>query len=130
MKVSLDHITIRTHQLTASKDFFIKVFDLKEGERPELIQRIPGHWLYAGDRPIVHLIATRGISQEFQAEAIDHVGIRLEGYAGFLKKLQSLGIRYSLMDLPEINERRIFFKAPGGQLIEAVFEEKIGQAYY
>jgi len=123
MNISLDHITIRTHHLEKMRDFFIQVFDLIEKARPRLIQRIPGHWLYANDQPIVHLIATRGYSNEFQAEAIDHVGIRLEGYSNFLKKLQKIGIRYSLMDLVEIHERRIFFKAPGGQLIEAVFSE-------
>lgn len=125
MKVALDHITIRTHQLGKTKDFLIDLFELEEGSRPSLIQRIPGHWLYADGQPIIHLIGTSGISQAFQAEAIDHVGIRLEGYANFLKKIQDRDIPYSLMDLPEIEERRIFFRAPGGQLIEAVFSEEI-----
>jgi len=51
----------------------------------------------------------------------------MEGYAEFRRKLEQLGIRYSTMDLADIQERRLFFHTPGGPLLEAVFSEPVPQ---
>lgn len=123
--MKLDHITIRTRNLGAMRDFFLQVFDMEERARPEAIQRIPGHWLYSEDKPIVHLIGSQGYGIDGSAEAFDHVGLRLEGYAAFRARLDRLGISYSKMDLPELMERRLFFRTPCGPLLEAVFTEPL-----
>ena len=124
----IDHITIRTQDLAGTKDFFLKVFDqLEEQERPKAIQRIPGHWLYADGKPIVHLIGSRAHNHNEATEAFDHVGLRLKGYSKFRSKLDDLGIAYSTMDLPELVERRLFFRTPSGPLLEAVFSEPDAQ---
>jgi glyoxylase I family protein len=125
--MKLDHVTIRTRDLQAARSFFLRVFDLEEGERPLAIQRIPGHWLYSEGHPLVHIIGSQGSGFDCSAEAIDHVGLRLEGYAEFRSKLDQLGIHYSTMDLADIGERRLFFRAPGGPLLEAVFSEPVPQ---
>jgi glyoxylase I family protein len=123
----LDHVTIRTRDLEATRRFFLTVFDLEDGQRPHAIRRIAGHWLYAAGHPLVHIIGSQDTGLDRPAEAIDHVGFRLEGYAGFRQKLDRLGIRYSRMDLAELQERRLFFRAPGGPLLEAVFSESVPQ---
>ena len=123
--MQLDHVTIRTKDLEATRSFFLTVFDLKEGERPLAIHRIPGHWLYAEGHPLVHIIGSKGYGIDHSAEAIDHIGLRMTGYSQFRKKLDELGIRYSLMDLADIQERRLFLHAPGGPLIEVVFSEAV-----
>jgi catechol 2,3-dioxygenase-like lactoylglutathione lyase family enzyme len=125
--MKLDHVTIRTQDLQATRSFFLTVFDLREGERPRAIHRIPGHWLYSEGHPLVHIIGSQGSGFDRAAEAIDHVGLRMEGYAEFRKKLDQLGIRYSTMDLADIGERRLFFRTPGGPLLEAVFSEPVPQ---
>jgi catechol 2,3-dioxygenase-like lactoylglutathione lyase family enzyme len=126
--MNLDHVTIRTRDLQAARDFFLKVFDLREGERPLAIQRrIPGHWLYSEAHPLVHVIGSQGHGSDRAAEAIDHVGFRMQGYAEFRNKLDRLGIRYSTMDLADLEERRLFFRAPGGPLLEGVFSEPVPQ---
>lgn len=124
----LDHITLRTSDLEGTRNFLLRVFDeLREGSRPAMIaENIPGHWLYAGGSPIIHLI---GAGFSYQAgparsrEAFDHVGIFLTGYERFLDKLRDLRIHHSTMDLPDLNERRIFFQTPAGHLIETVFRD-------
>nr|WP_319948149.1 glyoxalase [uncultured Shimia sp.] len=122
--MQLDHITIRTSNLPGTRAFFLKVFpDLEERPRPKAIQRIPGHWLYAGAAPIVHLIGSAGGQLDRGGEAWDHIGFRLQGYAAFRKRLERLNIAYAPMELPELNERRLFFRTPGGPVIEAVFHE-------
>lgn len=121
----LDHVTIRTRDIAAARDFFRTVFELEDGERPRAIRGIPGFWLYSEGQPLVHIIGSGGTGFDQAAEAIDHVGFRLEGYAAFRARLDRLGIRYSLMDLADIQERRIFLRAPGGPLLEAVFSEPV-----
>ncbi|MEH2482847.1 catechol 2,3-dioxygenase-like lactoylglutathione lyase family enzyme [Nitrobacteraceae bacterium AZCC 2146] len=89
--MKLDHVTIRTRDLQATRSFFLTLFDLKEGERPRAIQRIPGHWLYSDGHPLVHIIGSQGYGIDRAAEAIDHVGLRMESYADFRNKLDQLG---------------------------------------
>lgn len=123
--MQLDHVTIRTRDIAATHDFFHTVFDLEAGNRPAAIQRIPGCWMYSEGKPVVHIIGSRGNGFDHAAEAIDHVGLRMKDYAGFRAKLDRLGIRYSAMDLADIQERRLFLHAPGGPLLEAVFSEPV-----
>lgn len=123
--MQLDHVTIRTRDIQATRAFFKEVFDLEDGERPLAIRHIPGCWLYSEGRPLVHIIGSYGIGFDRAAEAIDHVGLKLTGYDAFRAKLERLGIRYSTMDLAEIRERRLFLHAPGGPLLEAVFAEPV-----
>lgn len=127
--MQLDHVTIRTRDIAAARDFFQTVFDLQTGDRPAAIHRIPGVWMYAGGRPLVHIIGSHGGGPDDAAEAIDHVGFRLEDYAGFKARLDRLAIRYAAMDLPEIRERRLFLRAPGGALLEAVFADAVTAAH-
>jgi catechol 2,3-dioxygenase-like lactoylglutathione lyase family enzyme len=100
--MELDHVTIRTRDLQATRNFFQTVFDLKEGERPLAIHLIPGHWLYSEDHLLVHIIGSQGSGHDRLAEAIDHVGLRMQGYPEFRNKLDQLGIDYSTMDLVDL----------------------------
>ena len=127
--MQLDHVTIRTADIDGTRAFFETVFDLTIGERPAAIRPIPGGWLYAEGTPIVHIIGSRGMGFERAAEAIDHVGFRLEGYAAFRARLDRLAIPYSTMDLADIGERRLFLRSPGGPLLEAVFSEPVPTHY-
>ena len=124
--MQFDHLTVRTRDLTCAKAFFEQVLDLTEGERPLIVRQIPGCWLFDGDRPVVHLIATAHDGADNPAEAIDHVGIRPnESCRDFRARLEHLGISYSLMDVVELQERRVFFRPPGGAFLEAVFDEPV-----
>jgi glyoxylase I family protein len=123
--MQLDHVTIRTRDIQATRAFFKEVFDLEDGERPLAIRHIPGFWLYSEGRPLVHIIGSYGTGFDRAAEAIDHVGLRMTGYSAFRAKLERLGIRYSTMDLVDIRERRLFLHTPGGPLLEAVFAEPV-----
>lgn len=123
--MQLDHVTLRTRNITATRDFFIQVFDMVPGPRPCQLQRIPGCWLYSEGHPVVHIIGSFGNHLDCASEAIDHVGFKLSGYAGFRSRLERVGIRYSTMDLADVQERRLFFRAPGGPLLEAVFAEAV-----
>lgn len=117
----IDHVTLRTRDLRATRDFMIQVFDLEEGTRPQEIRGIRGHWLYSKGQPLVHIIEAHGQGLLRAAEFIDHVGFRMGDYDAFKAKLERLGIDYRTIDIPTLNERRIFLRTPGGQLLETVF---------
>ena len=121
--MQLDHVPVRTRDIAAARDFFMRVFDLKPGDRPQLVQRIPGCWLHAGDAPIVHVIGAHGHGFDRAPEAVDHVGLRMAGHADFRARLDRLAISYQRVDLADRGERRLFFRAQGGPLLEAVFAE-------
>jgi catechol 2,3-dioxygenase-like lactoylglutathione lyase family enzyme len=117
--MKIDHVTLRTADLEGTRRFMETVLDLEAGERPAF--PFPGYWLYRNGEPVVHLIPGGGLPVGGEAEAIDHVGFRLEDYEGFRAKLDRLSIHCSTMDLPELGERRLFVRTPGGILLELVF---------
>lgn len=121
--MKLDHITIRTTDLAATRHFFEAFFDLVEQPRPQAIRHIPGHWLFADEEPIVHLVGSMGTSVARAADAIDHIALRIDDYEDFRTRLDDSATAYSTMELPELNERRLFLCAPGGPLIEAVYRQ-------
>lgn len=121
MVTTLDHATLRTQELEATRVFFETVLDLQPGDRPDF--PFPGYWLYAGGAPIVHLIPGEGGAVDRRGEAIDHVAFRLSGYEAMRRRLETLGIDYSTMDLPALGERRLFVRTPTGILLELVFRE-------
>ncbi|MEK1891506.1 MAG: VOC family protein [Phyllobacterium sp.] len=116
---ALDHMTLRTRDLEATRLFFETVLGLAPGYRPAF--SFPGYWLYAGAEPIVHLIPGHGGAVDRNGEPIDHVAFRLTDYDAMRGKLDALGIGYSPMELPELGERRLFIQTPTGILIELVF---------
>ena len=114
----IDHVTLRTADLEATRHFLEDLLSLTTGSRP-----FPGYWLYSGGEPVVHLIPGGGAAVGRNAETIDHVGFRLEGYDAHRRKLDTSAISYSTMDLPDLGERRLFVRTPGGILLELVFRE-------
>src|SRR3954470_7956028 len=51
---ALEHVTIRCSQLRRTRDFYVDLMGLTEGERPAFPFR--GYWLYLGGIPVVHLV--------------------------------------------------------------------------
>lgn len=123
--VTLDHVTMRTHDLEATRGFLEKLLDLKPGFRPPF--PFPRYWLYATEEPLVHLIpAQDGPAVRGGGDAIDHVGFRLTDHGAYVRKLDDMGVEYSRMELPELGERRLFVSTPGGILLELVFRDDEG----
>ena len=55
----MNHFTVVTKDLDATKAFYMELLGLTEGFRPDL--GFPGAWLYVDNQAILHIVAGRGV---------------------------------------------------------------------
>ncbi len=119
--MEIDHINIKAPQelLDAVRHFYCTVLGLQDGFRPKFSHR--GHWLYAGDRPIVHL-SLDGERRAAPGPAhLDHVAFRTEGVNAFRARLDANAIAYRCRYIPEIDLSQLSFRDPAGTGLEVNF---------
>ncbi len=129
----LDHCAIRTGDLVATRDFFVDVLGLEDGDRPPF--PFPGHWLYCEGRPVVHLIGldTAGSSGlvEYMGEdrkealtgtgAVDHLAFTAADLEGMRARIKELGIESRERAVPDLALHQIFVVDPNGVTVEINF---------
>jgi catechol 2,3-dioxygenase-like lactoylglutathione lyase family enzyme len=117
----MDHFTVLSDDLDRTREFYT-MFGLREGPRPAF--KFPGIWFYADDKPILHVIAGRGVPNP-PAGVIDHMAFSAKDLVGSLEKLKSRGIEYDLRRLPPPYDIwQVFFKDPFGAMVELDFDPK------
>ena len=121
---TLDHINIRTAQPEATRDFFVEVVGLRDGERPPF--NFHGYWLYAGDRAVIHLTDARdegahGIAEGRAGAAIDHVSFRMTGYKALRDLLKARGLPHEMRIVPRNGDVQVFVDDPNGVTVELTF---------
>jgi catechol 2,3-dioxygenase-like lactoylglutathione lyase family enzyme len=125
--VGLNHfnLTAPWELLEQVRDFYVDVVGLTVGDRPDFARK--GFWLYAGDKPIVHLIACRDGDVRAHGEAapsfIDHIAFTCKGLSEVVERLKGLGIVYKVTEAPSRGQVQIFVRDPAGVGIELNFEK-------
>jgi catechol 2,3-dioxygenase-like lactoylglutathione lyase family enzyme len=114
----MNHFTVLTDDLERTRAFYVDLLGLREGARPPL--GIPGAWLYAGERPILHVIAGRALPEQRRG-VLDHMAFSATDLAGVSAKLKAAGISYNLGRQPESNVWQLFLNDPNGALVELDF---------
>ena len=117
--LAMDHFTVLTDDLDASRAFYTRVLGLVEGERPDL--GFPGAWMYIGDRAVLHIIAGREVPSE-SAGVIDHMAFRGEGLRETVALLEANDVEYLLRRLAGSGPWQVFFHDPSGARIEINFD--------
>lgn len=129
----LDHYSIRTDDLDATRDFYVDALGLVDGARPPF--PFPGYWLYCGDRPVVHLIGLDPEGEQGLADymgedrkqalkgggAVDHVAFNADDLDGMRRRLEELGIAYRERAVPDMELQQVFVQDPNGFTIEINF---------
>jgi catechol 2,3-dioxygenase-like lactoylglutathione lyase family enzyme len=126
----LEHVLVLTDDIERTRDFYERTVPLRAGPRPPL--GFAGYWLYAGDRPCLH-IADRG---SYRAHAltlgldvgerpgppgtgpIDHLAFSATDYAAVSRRLAAAGIEPVRNDVPGGGPRQLFFSDPDGLRVE------------
>ena len=135
MALTLNHYSIRTTDLAASRRFYADVLGLSVGPRPEF--PFPGLWMYRGDHgdmanAVVHIIGIdlanpQGLKQYLgdRAEAslagsgaVDHIAFYADGLAAMLAHLQAQGVPFRERSVPSVGLHQVFLDDPCGVMIE------------
>ena len=119
--MQLDHINIKAPAglIEKVKDFYCQVLDLEPGFRPEFSS--PGYWLYAADRPIVHLSISNETAVSESGLYLDHVAFQTNGLDAAVEKLSALNIAMRRNYIPELDMTQIFIQDPAGTGVEINF---------
>ena len=129
---SLDHCAIRTTRLEETRRFYVEALGLEVGPRPPL--SLPGYWLYAGGRPIVHRMQ---IGEHYDADifenamhdtrgpegpGVDHLAFRVSGLSALRARLTGLGIPYRELSMRAADLHQVFAVDPNGVIAELNFQ--------
>ena len=114
----MNHFTVLTADLDATRNFYIGILGLKEGPRPPL--GFPGAWLYAGGQPVLHVIAGRQMPAQ-PAGVLDHMAFSASDLPGVVAALRAAGIKYDLRRQPDSGVWQLFCFDPSGARVEMDF---------
>ena len=113
---SLDHCAIRTTKLQETRDFFVDILGLEDGERPDF--PFPGAWLYTDSTAVIHLIGVdpddpsglqRYVGGEISTEALqgsgafDHIAFRANDPSVLTERLKQTDYEYRERQVPNMN---------------------------
>lgn len=115
----LDHYTILTDDLAATKRFYCDLLGLSVGDRPPF--DFPGAWLYAGGHPVVHVIAERPFKHGATG-GIDHLAFRAGGDIDAVqRRLADAGVPAETRKVPGAPVWQLFCRDPSGVRVELNF---------
>jgi catechol 2,3-dioxygenase-like lactoylglutathione lyase family enzyme len=114
----MNHFTVLTSDLDATKAFYIDLLGLSEGFRPDL--GFPGAWLYVDDQAILHIVAGRGVPANPRG-VIDHMAFSARDLQAVAARLTERGIEYRLNRLPTTGDWQLFCIDPNGARVELDF---------
>lgn len=126
--LNLDHYTLSVppSDLPRLLDFYVRVLGMRVGDRPAFT--FPGHWLYVGDRAVVHL-AGNAPSQVIAPSAapltsgsLDHVSLRTRGLLRTRQHLRENGVSWQEASVPGAPLHQVFLVDPVGLKIELTFD--------
>lgn len=109
------------------RDFYVDVIGLSEGWRPDF--DFEGHWLYAGDAPILHLMVSEGDSTSAESGItmktgyLDHIALTAADLAAAEARLTELGQVYKKKVILGFNVTQLFLHDPIGLGVELNFSE-------
>lgn len=131
----LDHYSIRTLDVEASRRFYTEVMGFTVGFRPPF--RFPGLWLYNGAQypettGVVHIIGIdlndpQGLKDYLGDRdpaslegtgTVDHMAFTATGLNDMRARLTSHGVAFRERTVPSLGIHQLFFEDPSGVTLE------------
>ena len=131
---TLDHCSIRTVRLEESRQFYVDVLGMTEGERPDF--PFPGHWLYVDGLTVVHLVGVdpddpSGLIDYLGGDldpdslegsgSLDHIAFRATDSRSQIKRFEEHGVSYRERQVPNMDLYQLFVEDPNGVTLELNF---------
>jgi catechol 2,3-dioxygenase-like lactoylglutathione lyase family enzyme len=127
---ALEHVTIRCANLKRTRDFYVEMIGLAEGDRPAFPFR--GYWLYLGGIPVVHLVEASDNAGAWGRDLVipraedgtgsfDHVAFRGGDFQAMRTRLQQAGVSFKERAVPGGRLSQLFVPDPEGVLVEINF---------
>jgi catechol 2,3-dioxygenase-like lactoylglutathione lyase family enzyme len=114
----MNHFTVLTDDVAKTVGFYGSVLGLVPGDRPNL--DFPGAWLYAQDRPILHIVGGRP-SGALRPGVIDHIAFSACGLATTLQNLTAHNVEHVCRRQAGSGVWQVFFFDPNGARVELDF---------
>ena len=129
----LDHYSIRTTDLDATRRFYTEVLGLRVGPRPDFA--FPGVWLYQGDAAVVHVVGVdpndpsglhdylgdKGTDAARGTGTIDHVSFVGTDPDQLRTHFKAANMPFRERVVPSLNLSQLFVEDPNGVTIELNF---------
>lgn len=132
----LEHYLVLTHDIDATRDFYVQALGMQPGFRPDL--GFPGHWVYIGNTPVIHIAEWQTYTAHSKRKGIDvtepasvtgpldHIAFAAEDYDAVLAQLRQRGVAVNISDNPGNLVRQLFLYDPNGVKIEINFRRRAG----
>jgi catechol 2,3-dioxygenase-like lactoylglutathione lyase family enzyme len=126
----LEHVTIRCAQLGRTREFYVELMGLTEGDRPAFSFR--GYWLYLGGVPVIHLVEASDSAGAWGGDIVmpkaedgtgsfDHLAFRGDDFGAMRARLQEAGVAFKEKVVPGGQLAQLFVPDPEGVLVEINF---------
>lgn len=119
----LDHFTVDggMQDIDRLRDFYRDILGMHDGPRPPF--DFPGYWMYAGGRPVVHIVgyADKETIPVAPTAAFGHIAVRCQGFAAMRAHLERNGIAYRPNVVPGQKLAQLFIHDPMGVMVELLF---------
>lgn len=117
---TLDHVNVRTANLEKMVAWYQRILGMRSGKRPGF--SFPGAWMYAGDKPYLHLVGVdRALPREQDGLRLEHFALSANGLADFLQHLKAEQVDYGLNKVPDFPIIQVNIWDPDGNHIHIDF---------
>jgi catechol 2,3-dioxygenase-like lactoylglutathione lyase family enzyme len=130
----IEHILVAADDIDATRDWYARVLGMKSGPHPDF--GFPVHWMYLGERDIVHITRSAKGAGDIQKKylgrtsqdsgagtgALDHIAFRATGLRGMLEHLKNEKVQFSQRRANGQALFQLFFLDPNGIKIELNYD--------
>ena len=116
---ALDHVNVRTYRLDEMVAWYSDVLGMPSGDRPDF--PFPGAWIYAGDKPVIHLVGIEPEAPQEGQPQIEHFALSASGIKEMVARLEAHNVEHRVSPVPGLPLLQLHLHDPDGNHIHIDF---------
>ena len=130
----IEHLLVAADDIDATRDWYARVLGMTSGPHPDF--GFPVHWMYLGERDVVHIGPSAKMAGDIQKQylgrtsqgtaqgtgAIDHIAFRATGLREMLLHLKKQNVSFSQRRANGQALFQLFFYDPNGIKVELNYD--------